>query len=123
MDAYLKSLQQMPSPYLVKGALSESAKRGKDIFNSAGCADCHSGEYYTNLNKYNLGTGLGREKDWEFDTPTLRETWRSGPYLHDGRAATMLELFTKYNAEDKHGVTSTLTEAQMADLVEYLLSL
>ena len=33
VDAYLKSLQPVPSPYLVNGELSEKAKAGKEVFN------------------------------------------------------------------------------------------
>ena len=39
-----------------------------------------------------------------FDTPQLNSIYASAPYLHDGRAATLEELWTKFNDEDKHGV-------------------
>jgi len=125
IDAWLKSLKPVPSPYLVNGKLSESAKRGKKLFDSdeVGCAQCHSGPYFTDLEKYNVGTGLGLDKDTEFDTPTLVEHWRTSPYLFDGRAENAIEVLTKYNKEDKHGKTSHLNEQQIKDLAEYVLSL
>ncbi|MFC1762132.1 hypothetical protein ACFL6U_08630 [Planctomycetota bacterium] len=48
IDAYLKSLTPIPSPYLVKGRsspteLSQTARRGKQLFVRAGCASCHPG--------------------------------------------------------------------------------
>ncbi|MCA9433475.1 MAG: YncE family protein, partial [Candidatus Omnitrophica bacterium] len=41
IDAYLKSLEPVPSPHLVNGELSESAQRGKAIFEKARCNVCH----------------------------------------------------------------------------------
>jgi len=122
IDEYLKSLKPLLSPYLVKGRLSKSAKRGRKIFEKAGCASCHKGPLSTDLQKYNVGIGEGRDKDREFDTPTLVEIWRTAPYLYDGRAATIEEVLTKYNPGDKHGVTSNLTRNEISDLAEFVLS-
>ncbi|MBA7473750.1 hypothetical protein ES707_09094 [subsurface metagenome] len=122
IDEYLKSLKPVPSPYLVKGKLSKAAKRGKKIFKKAGCAPCHAGPMYTDLQKYDVGTGKGLDKNRQFDTPTLIEVWRTAPYLYDGRAATMKEVLTKHNSGDKHGVTSNLTGNEIGDLAEFVLS-
>jgi mono/diheme cytochrome c family protein len=122
IDAYLKSLKPLTSPYLIDGKLSKSAVRGAKLFTSAKCIECHSGSLFTDLQRYNVGTGKGKEKDWEFDTPTLVENWRTAPYLHDGRAATLKEVITKYNPGNKHGLTSKLTNEQIDDLVEFVLS-
>jgi len=123
IDEYLGSLKPVPSPYLKKGKLSAAAKRGQDIFEKANCATCHPAPLYTNMKKYNIGTGRDREEDTLFDTPTLIEVWRTGPYLHDGRAATMKDVLDKHNADDKHGQTSDLTNAQIKDLELFVLSL
>ena len=125
LDAYLASLTPIPSPFLINGELSESAKRGKVLFDKkAGCAMCHSGKYFTDLEKYNVGTGKDSEAKREFDTPTLIEAWRTAPYLYDGRAVTIVELLKpKYNPKDLHGTTTKLTDKEKADLAEYVLSL
>ena len=123
MDEYLKALKPIPSPLRVNGKLSGAAKRGKKIFGKVGCAKCHPAPLYTDMQKYNVGTGLGQEIDTEFDTPTLIEIWRTPPYLHDGRAAAMLDVLTKYNPDDRHGKTSRLNEQELQDLVEFVLSL
>ena len=49
IDEYLKTLQPVPSPYLVDGKLSDAAKRGKALFFSerVGCATCHPEPLYT----------------------------------------------------------------------------
>ena len=123
MDEYLKSLKPLMSPYLVDGKLSESATRGKEVFNKAGCISCHSGELHTNLRHYDVGTGQGLDEGKDFDTPTLVEVWRTSPYLYDGRAATIKDVLTKYNSENKHGKTAELSEAEIKDLVAFVLSL
>jgi len=122
IDEYLKSLKPIPSPYLVKGKLSTSAKRGKKIFAKAACAECHAGQMYTDMNKYNVETGKSLDKNLAFDTPTLIEVWRTAPYLYDGRAVTIKEVLKKHNPGDKHGVTSNLTENEINDLAEFVLS-
>ncbi len=123
IDEYLKSLKPVPSPYLVKGKLSNSARRGRKVFDKAGCASCHKGPLYTDLQKYDVGTGKGLDKDIKFDTPTLVEVWRTAPYLYDGRATTIKEILTTHNPDDKHGRTSNLTDNEINDLVWFILSL
>jgi len=122
IDEYLKSLQPVPSPYLVEGKLSESAERGRQIFERAGCSTCHSAPLFTNLQQYNVGTGKGRKSNSSFDTPTLIEVWRTAPYLFDGRSATMEDVIRKHNNNDAHGKTSQLTDKEIKELSEYVLS-
>jgi len=122
IDEYLRAMKAVGSPYLVGGKLSARGRRGEKIFEGAGCGACHRGNLFTDLKIYNVGTGKGSEANQEFDTPTLREVWRTAPYLYDGRAATIAEVVGKYNPEDKHGKTSNLTEQEIADLAEYVLS-
>ncbi len=123
IDEYLKGLKPVPSPELVAGNLNESAARGKELFQSVGCSSCHSGDYFTDLATYDVGTGKDREAGKPLDTPTLREAWRTAPYLYDGRAYTIEEVLTKYNTDNKHGKTSGLTEQEVADLAAYVRSL
>lgn len=125
--AYIRSLTPEKSPYRVNGELSEKAKRGKAIFeaDTSKCAKCHPGPLFTDQKQHDVGTfgQLDHAGQTTFDTPSLVEVWRTAPYLHDGRSATLKELFTTLNKEDKHGATSKLTPEQVDDLVEYLQSL
>ncbi len=122
IDKYLKSLRPVPSPYRVNGKLSASAKRGRKLYSKARCASCHKGRLHTDLRQYNVGIGKGLDKDREFDTPTLVEAWRTAPYLYDGRAVTIEEVLTKYNPDDKHGRTSNLSDKEITDLANFVLS-
>ena len=94
VDAYVASLKPVPSPYLVDGELSEKAKKGRKVFERLKCDACHSGPYYTDMKMHRIGEDIEFEQGW--DTPTLIEVWRTAPYLFDGRAATMEEVFGVY---------------------------
>lgn len=117
VDEYLKSLRPVPSPYLVNGELSDKAKEGRKVFEKSGCGDCHSGPYFTDMKMYRIGENVEFEKGW--DTPTLREVWRTAPYLFNGRAATMHDVFET----EKHGINKKISQKDMDALVEYVNSL
>ena len=59
----------------------------------------------------------------EFDTPALDNLYDEAPYLHDGRAMTLEEIWTKYAEDDTHGVVNDLNKRQLNDLMEYLKAL
>ena len=58
-----------------------------------------------------------------FDTPHLNNIYASAPYLHDGRAETLEEIWTIYGQDDKHGYVNDMSKMQLNDLVDYLKSL
>ncbi|MBI5388112.1 MAG: cell surface protein [Verrucomicrobia bacterium] len=126
MDAWIRSLQPLPSPYLVHGVLSPAAQRGERLFHDpkVGCAWCHPAGLFSDLRSYDVGTRARTDQpDDVFDTPTLCEVWRTAPYLHDGSAGTLREVLTTRNPADRHGRTSHLTVAEIEALIAYLLSL
>ena len=123
MDAYLKSMQPIESPWLSEYRRKDPQRKGKEIFERAKCSVCHSGEYFTDMKRYNVGTGAGDDADLAFDTPSLRELWRTAPYLYDGRATTVKDVLTIFNAENKHGITRNLTEEELELLTLYLKTL
>ena len=69
----------------------------------------------------NIGMRLGGTLTG-IDTPTLKGVWQTAPYLHDGRAATLVDIFTKYT-KDNMGRTSDLTDAELGQLARYLQEL
>lgn len=118
VDAYLKSLKAVKSPYLVDGELSKKAQEGKKVFDRLKCGECHSGIYYTDCKMYRIGDDIEFEKGW--DTPTLCEVWRTAPYLFDGRAATLKEVFSVH----RHGLPKKkVSEKDIDALTEYVNSL
>jgi cytochrome c peroxidase len=127
---YPPNLQNNPD-----GKLTEAQERGKIIFERTKdnlgkvipennrCVTCHPAPYYTNLQMANVGTLASSDDTIKFDTPHLNNIYASPPYLHDGRAASLEEIWTKYGKEDKHGEANDMTKNQLNDLVEYLKSL
>lgn len=123
IDQYLKSLKPVPSPHLENGKLSAAAERGKALFESAKCSACHTQPHFTDMKLHEIGTSRGLDEGKPQDTPTLVEAWRTAPYLHDGRSATMLDVLTRDNPDNRHGDTAGLSEQELADLAAYVLSL
>ncbi len=126
--AYCLSLQPEPSPHLtIEGKLTESAIRGKAIFDGkAACAKCHSGSLYTDLKQYNVGVATPHDMKKHkglYDTPSLLEVHRTAPYLHDGRAMGLKDVLTTHNTGDQHGKVKGLKPAELEDLIQYLRSL
>lgn len=93
-------------------ALTEVEQRGLAIFRSkARCTQCHSGWNLTDEKYHNIGIDwdtpapdMGRfivtndETDrGAFKTPTLREVALTGPYMHDGRFATLEQVVDYYD--------------------------
>ncbi len=95
----------------------EKAKLGRDVLKRAKCHSCHSGPLFTDLEMYRIGE-VEFEAGW--DTPTLIEVWRTAPYLHDGSASTLEELFKV----KKHGLSDIrLKKREIKELIEYINSL
>jgi len=119
---FIDSLPSPPSP----GPPSEAALRGQAVFNRAdvGCATCHPAPVYTDQQKHDVGTVTADEKIGpEFDTPTLRGLYDSAPYFHDGSAATLRDALTRPSPGSEHDVRGVLTEAEIQDLIAFLLAL
>lgn len=127
VSAYLRSLKHIPSPWHRNsdGSLDDRAARGEKVFQLANCDLCHPPPLYTNLKSFDVDTVGPRDfaEKMSFDTPSLRELYRSGPYLHDGRAATLEEVLIAFNRDDFHGNTSKLTNQEVEDLVAFLMTL
>jgi hypothetical protein len=55
--------------------------------------------------------------------PHLTGVHDSAPFLHDGRAATLEELFSRYNPEGRHGRADQLSPEEMGDLIQFVREL
>lgn len=121
--------------YNPTGEFNEVQLRGKSIFERTTdrkgkvippanrCITCHPPPYFTNLKLADVGTLATTDDSMKFDTPHLNNIYASPPYLHDGRAASLEEIWTRYNPNDKHGVANDLTKMQLNELIEYLKTL
>jgi cytochrome c peroxidase len=134
LSAYFATFDQVPrSPFRnPDGSFTKDAREGRKVFEKAGCPACHAAPTFTDSTMtaglHDVGTLLPTSGSrlggplTGIDTPTLKGVWQTAPYLHDGRAATLLEIFTTYT-KDKMGMVSNLTEVELSQMVRYLQEL
>ncbi|MFQ5493978.1 MAG: hypothetical protein ACE5EX_01225 [Phycisphaerae bacterium] len=136
LAAYIRSIRPVVNPYRrPDGRLTRAQRRGKQLFERTAtnngtpipeknrCHVCHTGPKYFDGLTSDVGSKAARDSQSMFDTAHLVNIFESAPYLHDGRAATLEEIWTVHNLDDTHGVSSDWTKRQLNDLVEYLKSL
>lgn len=125
--AYIESIplrsRRAPQEY------DEARERGRQLFfrthdtggevisTASRCDTCHQPPLYTDRFMADVGTGA------KFDTPHLFDVESSAPYLHDGRARTLEEIWTVHSPDDTHGRTNDLSKIDLNDLVTFLRSL
>ncbi len=124
--AFIATLPTPPNPFrLANGDFSESAQRGKTIFEGekANCVSCHSGEHFTDGKVHDVGTGKQNDRYQGFNTPSLLGVYRRVRLLHEGNANSLEELLKGPHAPEKVAGSGELTEEERRDLIEYLKSL
>jgi len=120
----------IPAPKPPSGSFNAAAAaRGKVVFSSAGCDNCHVPPLYTEpgWNRHTpeeIGIDsfqADRSPDGVYRTTPLKGLWAhsKGGFYHDGRFATLRDVVDHY---DTH-FALTLSEQQKGDLVEFLKSL
>jgi cytochrome c peroxidase len=153
--AFERTLETSDSPfdtwkfYDKPDAVSESARRGFEIFNTRGkCIECHFGSNLA-LNQFrNIGLFDGRQLNdsgrmaitgipddlGKFKVAPLRNVAVTAPYMHNGMFKTLKEVIEFYNDPEKIVPGSInrdslllkplgLTDVEKADLEEFLRSL
>ncbi len=136
LDLYISTILRPPNRYRPLGAdFTEAQRRGKEVFERSmtndgrmipvgnRCITCHYPPYYTDRRIHDIGTRYTYDREGRFDTPHLNNIYDSAPYLHNGMAQTLEQIWTVYNPDDKHGVTNDMTKDQLNDLIEYLKTL
>ena len=135
--AFEKSIPLSPNRHLAPdGQLTEAQERGRQIFYRTTtndgkeipvenrCDTCHpAGSHYTSKTSFDVGTAAKFDTSGLFDTPQLDRVYQDAPYLHDGEALSLEEIWTLFNNYDKHGVTSDMNKNQLNDLIEFLKTL
>lgn len=123
IDAIVAYVAQLPLPPPVAELREErldaaSVARGKMLFAKRECSRCHAGSQFTSAEAFDVGLvdELGNRK---FNPPSLRGLSHRGPYLHDNRAATLEEIFTKH----RHPEGEAFSPADARDLANFLRGL
>jgi YVTN family beta-propeller protein len=130
---YIRSLPARPNRWKLPGReLAPAQERGKAVFERAvdkfgkpipeanRCSYCHSDPNGTNQKIVDVGTRKATDNSGLLKAPQLTNIALTAPYLHDGSARTLEEIWTVYNPDDKHGRTNDLTKDELNDLIEYL---
>lgn len=91
------------------GTLTAQEDLGRDLFQAAQCNFCHGGGILSDRGFHNIGvrpqaddkgrggvTGIPGE-DGQFKTPSLLNLELRGPYMHNGRFATIEDVVDFYN--------------------------
>jgi hypothetical protein len=84
---------------------------------------------FADLKRHDMGPGLaenfGSELDTFFTTARLWGIWDTAPYLHDGRATTLVEAITLHGGEAQPARDAfvALTNAEKAQFLAYLATL
>jgi YVTN family beta-propeller protein len=130
---YVLTMQTRPNRWKLPGnELTPAQERGNAIFDRTvdkfkkpipeynRCSYCHSGPKGTNQKLFDVGTRKPTDNGSLLKAAPLTEIALTAPYLHDGSAKTLEEIWTVYNPEDKHGRTNDLTKDELNDLIEYL---
>ena len=98
------------------------AKDGRRLRPGQRCITCHPPPLYTNNQITEVGTRGPRDDHEAYDTPHLTGGGSKAPYLHDGRAITLEDIFAG-SPDDRHGFVGDLTPEEIRDLVAFLESL
>jgi cytochrome c5 len=120
----------IPAPTPPPGSFdAAAAARGKVVFSTAGCDNCHVPPLYTEpgWNRHTpeeIGIDsfqADRSPDGVYRTTPLKGLWThtKGGFYHDGRFATLPDVVDHYNAH----FALALSEQKKNDLVEFLKSL
>ncbi len=151
----LKALAQFTGYMVSANSKYDRFKKGTDIFSAqedrgyqlfkAKCATCHPEPMFTDYSIRNIGLPIdnflkdygrikvtGKQEDsLKFKVPTLRNTYISSNYMHDGRFNTLLQCINHYRTGVQqstsldllliNGITLTNTEAN--DITVFLRTL
>lgn len=143
LTAFVKSLPRPVERLPESAAVRADAARGKQLFNSTGCADCHTPKLgpieglYSDLLLHDMGKELegggapyGRSegetpKPEEWRTPPLWGVADSAPYLHDGRAGTLQDAIRLHGGQAKRAAQhfTRLPDEEQSRLIAFLKTL
>ena len=104
--------------------------RGRHLFMSLGCESCHVPPTFA-LAADARSNGLDAGETRLFKAPSLRNAGLTGPYMHDGRFATLAEVIDHYDRGVQPGPAldprlprrMDLSAADRAALVAFLVTL
>ncbi|MBC8117193.1 MAG: c-type cytochrome [Candidatus Saccharimonas sp.] len=123
--ANLKTLDQPAKPRAATSdtALAKKIELGRTLFSGkAACTSCHTGLQFTSEDKFDGKVEDKKDRDPNYNPPTLRGLASRRRFLHTGKARSLDAVLTKHHRpEDLVG--ESLSDDERDALVEYLKSL
>ncbi len=136
----LVSMTMLMAAPQVRLDLTAEEEEGRDLFDAAGCGDCHTPRLegprgplpvYSDLLLHNMGPDLadglqlGEADGDEFRTQPLWGVAAVGPYLHDGRATTLDEAIRMHGGEGQASANryEALSGEEQQRIIDFLLTL
>jgi CxxC motif-containing protein (DUF1111 family) len=150
LTAFVASLDRPTERLPEQSALREKCERGKQMFMTIGCADCHTPSLgsvhglYSDLLLHRMGAELqgggsynepavplpdfspdGGPQPGEWRTPPLWGVADSAPYLHDGRARTLDDAIRQHGGQGSRARDCYIRqgEAERGELLAFLQTL
>jgi CxxC motif-containing protein (DUF1111 family) len=155
ITAFVASLPRPEERLPGDAALRDQAQNGKKLFATTGCADCHTPDVgsvqgiYSDLLLHRMGEPLeaqeggyndpgfppedpspvpgddGPPSPGEWRTPPLWGVADSGPYLHDGRAATLEEAIRLHGGQAARAAAhfNALSQSEQGQVLAFLKTL
>ena len=119
LEAYLSSLPAAPGILSARDETGRpSVARGELVFKSHGCDGCHQPPIWSSALSFDVGLKDEAGND-HFNPPSLRGVSQRGPYFHDNRAARLIDVLIEHD----HASAASLSESDIADLLDFLKSL
>jgi hypothetical protein len=121
LAAFVLSLPPLAAP---RDPPQDDLRRGYAAFEAAGCPACHPPPAFTDLAQVPAQVLFPEQPAGVLlDTPSLLSVAATPPYLFDGRAATLAEVFREHDDAGRHGAFGRLDPAAQADLLAFLEAL
>lgn len=134
LDAVSLFIASLPFP-------TKASNEGRDLFDAVGCSGCHASlalndgtivDLFSDLKRHDMGDSLAEnftlasdQQNREFISAKLMGVADTAPYLHDGRALTLLEAILLHDGEalDEREAFEALDDGSQNLLIEFLQGL
>lgn len=116
--AYLKTLEAPPALPVVgvnQKIVTDQIDRGRELFRSLDCQNCHSPPFYTVADTFDIGLtdAVGNAR---FNPPSLRGVGRRSKFFHDASATSLREVLV----DREHQLNRELSSTELDLLLLFL---
>lgn len=121
LTAYVTQLERVPSVAVARGTAPHPTieYQRRELFESAGCSTCHNGfTSYTTDDTFDVGLSDANGQS-QFNPPSLSGVSQRDRFFHDGRAASIEDVLTRFN----HPAGNKLSDSDRRIIIGFLRAL